>query len=231
LVIINEFMKSKIIITLLLASLVLFGCTILPVDRLSDNATVNDNLPKLSITKQIVGALKAGATIKEIDWPDLALLAEINPGQINKYFRLGDILFALVQKNSMNVVLNLPANFTPTFAGVLAAQPGDTGWSKLIELKDAQVTDKNNPYYLTVDNKRLLLTVVDQNGAGSGEGLEKVFVLAETGDWKLLSCYYFGASYSDAATDGDYFAFSAKFSEQTPQSLAACGNVKLIAVK
>jgi hypothetical protein len=99
-----------------------------------------------------------------------------------------------------------------------------------LEIKDSVTTDKNNPYYLVTDGNNLLLTVVDQNGAGSGEGIMKVFALTQTENWELKSCYYFGGHYSDPSTDGDYFASSADFSKQTPQSIEPCNNVQLIPV-
>lgn len=220
-------MKSKILITFVLATLFLAGCSLLP-PKESVKQSENNNEQKLSFAAQINQSLKNNTTIKEIDNPNLTLPTDINAGQIKKYFEIDNILFALVLRNSMNVVLSLPADFTPTFAGILVAEQGDTQWTKLTEIKDVKETDKNNPYYLMADNQKLLLTIVDQNGAGSGEGIMKVFALSETDNWKLESCYYFGGSYNDPTTDGDYFAFSTKFSKQTTQPIESCNNVQLI---
>ncbi len=126
------------------------------------------------------------------------------------------------------MVLSLPSDFTPSFVGVLVSEQDDDQWTKLVEIKDEEATDKNNPYYLTVANEQLLLTIVDQNGAGSGEGIMKVFALSETSEWNLWGCYYFGGGYSGPSTDGDYFAFSIKFSEQTSQPVGSCSNIQLI---
>ncbi|MDD4902309.1 MAG: hypothetical protein PHE24_04175 [Patescibacteria group bacterium] len=212
-------MKSKILIILALFSLALSGCSLFP-----------PNEQKSSISAQINQALNAGAAIKEIANPNLKIPADINAGQIAKYFQIGNVLFALVLRNSMNVVLSTPSGFTPSFAGILIAKQGDKQWIKLTEIKDSKVTDKNNPYYLLVDNKKLLLTVVDQNGAGSGEGMMKVFAWSAANDWQLAGCYYFGSSFSDQSTDGDYFAWSTKFSEQEARPIEACDNVRLISV-
>lgn len=219
-------MKSKILITLALASLFLAGCSTLP-PKEPNKQMDNKEGQKLSFTTQISQLLKKGTAVKEINNPNLTLPSDIKAGQINKYFKIDNILFALVLRNSMNVVLSLPTDFISTFAGVLVAKQGDTQWTKLIEIKDAKATDKNNPYYLIVDNQKLLLTIVDQNGAGSGEGIMKVFALSETNDWKLERCYYFGGSYNDPTTDGDYFAFSIKFSKQTTRPIKTCNNVQL----
>lgn len=194
----------------------------------TNEQTNNANEQNISFTAQITQLLKKGTAVQEISNLNLILPSDINTGQIEKYFKMDNILFALVLRNSMNVVLTLPSSFTPMFSGVLVAKQGNTQWSKLIEIKDTKATDKNNPYYLMVDKQKLLLTVVDQNGAGSGEGIEKVFALSETNNWTLENCYYFGGSYSDPATDGDYFAFSTKFSSQTSQPIESCNNVVMI---
>jgi hypothetical protein len=156
--------------------------------------------------------------------------SDINEAQVEKYFQMDDLFFALVLRRSMNVPLfSLPDDFTPTYAGVLVAQQGQVEWTRWVEIRDSVATDKNNPYYLITDNQRLLLTVVDQNGAGSGEGEMKVFALTETNDWVLEGCYYFSSFYSsDPETDRDYFASSVAFSRQTKQPLDRCTKVHLI---
>jgi len=223
-------MKSKIALAVILASVLLAGCTVVPTKN-TNVPTGNVNGQTTSFTAQIVQLLNNGASIQEIGNPNLTLPSDINSNQIEKYFRLDAIMFALVMRNSMNVVLSLPAGFTPTYSGVLVAPQGSAHWTKLLEIKDAVATDKNNPYYLAVDNKKLLLTVVDQNGSGSGEGIEKVFTLSAANNWTLDSCYYFGGSYSDPSTDGDYYAFSAKFASQTPKPIASCSDVQLVSLE
>lgn len=223
----QHLMKSKILISMIFASVFFVACS----TPAPSEAVKNPNEQKSSSTTQMSQSLKDGSTISEIDNPKLTLPADINDGQIKKYFKVDNDLYALVLRNSGNVVLTLPKDFVPSFAGVLTAKQGETKWTKLAEIKDEKTTDKNNPYYLIIDNKKLLLTVVDQNGAGSGEGKMKVFAFTETRNWKMEGCYYFGARYSDASTDGDYFAFSAKFSEQEAQAIESCENVQLISAE
>ncbi|OGJ52357.1 hypothetical protein A2335_02565 [Candidatus Peregrinibacteria bacterium RIFOXYB2_FULL_32_7] len=213
--------------TMILATVFLAGCSMLSLKEPTKQIE-NNNEQKLSFTAQINQSLNNSLTIEEIDNPNLTLPSDINTGQIKKYFKIDNILFALVLRNSMNVVLSLPTDFTPTFTGVLVAGQGNPQWTKLIEIKDTEETNKNNPYYLMVDNQKLLLTIVDQNGAGSGEGIMKVFALQETSNWKLESCYYFGGNYNDPSTDSDYFAFSTKFSKHTSQPIESCNNVQLV---
>jgi hypothetical protein len=225
-------MKSKILITIVFFSLVLSGCsTVSPKEP--EKQTDIKKEQKTSFATQINQSLKNNFTITETDNPNLTLPSDINAGQIKKYFKMDNILFALVLTQ---MPLPLPSDFTPSFAGVLVAKQGDTQWTKLLEIKDSGTTDatnslsfNNNPYYLMVDNKQLLLTVVDQNGAGSGEGIMKVFALSETNEWTLDGCYYFGLNFNDPEIDGDYYAFSTKFSKQTTEPKATCVNdVQLI---
>lgn len=182
---------------------------------------------KLSFTARIRQSLMNGFTIEEINNPNLAFPSDVNVGQIEKYFKLDNVLFALVLRNSSNVFLP-GAFFHPSFVGVLAADQGDTQWSKLVKIKGTGQRH-DNPYYLMVNNRELLLTIVDEKGGGSGEGLMKVFALSETGNWMLAGCCDFGASYSSAK--GDYFAFSTKFSEQTLEPIEKCKYVQLFPIE
>lgn len=174
-------MKNKILIIFVLASLSLAGCSMLP-PKESAKQSENKNKQKLLFTSQINQLLKKDAAIQEIGNPNLTLPQDVSAGQIKKYFKMDNILYALVLRNSINVVLSLPDGFIPTFAGVLVAKQGDVQWTKLLEIKDVEAVNKNNPYYLMVDNQRLLLTIVDQNGTGSGEGIMKVFALSEANE-------------------------------------------------
>jgi hypothetical protein len=148
---------------------------------------------KIPFAMQINKLFADGAYLSEIDNPNLQLPSDINAGQIEKYFKIGDVFIALVLRNSMNVVLSLPKGFIPSFAGILAAREDDTKWNKWVEIKDEKPTDKNNPYRFDAPNGKLLLTVIDQNGAGSGEGIMKVFSLDDTGNWNLDDCSYYTA--------------------------------------
>ncbi len=203
-------MKKIFPISIILSSILLAGCP---------RANIN--------TFQIINTLKSGASIQEISAPatTLPLPPDIDQDQIEKYFKLGDILFALALRPSMNApMMTLPKGFIPSFSGVLIAGKNYKQWTKLLEIKDKTPGDssKNNPYFLWESGDQLFLSVVDQNGAGSGEGAMKIFTINETGAWELADCYYFGGSYSDPALDGDYFAFSSKLSKQEKLPIANC---------
>ena len=92
----------------------------------------------------------------------------------------------------------------------------------------ATATDKNNPYYLWAQDGQLYLSIVDQEGAGSGEGNMKLVRLSATGKWDVVDCYYFGASYGDPQRDGDYFGFSQHLDRQEKESPSLCQNLDIV---
>lgn len=177
-----------------------------------------------SYTTQIIVALKKGVEVNKTINPSLILPPGVDAAQILNYFQLGDLYFALVMQPSANVVLKTPKDFSVNFTGILVSKKGETSWSKLTEIKDIKPDDKNNPYYLWTDSKQLLLSIVDQNGAGSGEGVMKLFAFPYSGGWKLTECFYFGGSYN-GNSEGDYFAYSSKLTKQTPKPVAECNKV------
>lgn len=89
--------------------------------------------------------------------------------------------------------------------------------SGLIRIKEFGI-DKNNPYFLRIKEGKIMLSVVDQNGAGSGEGILKPFELGENGEWNLKGCYYFTGD----ALGRDYFGSTA-FPEKFPsEPISSC---------
>jgi hypothetical protein len=210
-------------------------CKDLAFDEVRDTALIQKILSSFQITNAQQGffeeriniLLSQGVFVNEITDPKFALPVGVDAGQVKKYFQIGDVYFALVMQNSLNVVLSLPEKFEPSFVGVLVARQGGTQWMGFWKMKDLIVESKNNPYYLFVDQKKLQLTVVDQNGAGSGEGIMNLFVFSDKNDWKSEGCYYFGANYTDESADGDYFAYSTKISKQIIQPVASCKSIQI----
>lgn len=198
--------------------LILTGCIVAP----APGATPTGATDK-GITQRIVQHLQAGETLNEIAAIDRPLPEHVAQEQLQRYFRLGDLIFALALRPSMNVPLTFPKNFTPTFAGLLISAQG-AAWQPYLQLKDRDATAKNNPYYLWLEDDALYLTVVDQLGAGSGEGNLKLLRLATDGVWTVAGCYYFGF-YSGTTPDGDYFAASRQLDRQQPQAAALCDNL------
>jgi hypothetical protein len=163
--------------------------------------------------------------VVEISNPGL-VFRSVDEGQVVKYFQMNDLIFALAMTESTNVDLSLPSGFNPTFVGVLVAEENNSEWVELATV-EGDSGDKNNPYYLFVSNGKLMLTVVDQNGAGSGEGVMNVFALSSSGNWDSQGCYYFGSNYNGPSADGDYYAYSAKLSNQSSQPMSSCSGVEV----
>ncbi len=158
--------------------------------------------------------------------PSLELPSDINSGQIEQYFQFNGIKYALVMRSSMNIVLTLPRDFTPTFSGVLKAGSADTKWTKMLEIKDVAATDKNNPYYLWIEKDVLKLSVVDQNGAGSGEGRMKVYDLISDNNWRLTGCYYYPSD-DNAPTEDNYFSYTKSLGSFKKFPITECQNVRI----
>jgi hypothetical protein len=179
-----------------------------------------------TLTNQVYQHIKAGTPIVEIADPQLPLPGDIYPGQIEKYFQVGEINVGLVLRTSSNFMLDLAEGQLPTFSGLLVSAEG-APWRKYLEIRDLQPTDKNNPYYLWAHEGELYLSIVDQNGAGSGEGIMKLVRLSSTGSWEIVGCYYFGGSYVGPGQDSDYFAFSQYLDRHRKEPRELCQNVEI----
>lgn len=165
----------------------------------------------------------------EIGNPNVKLPNFVHPAQIEKYFELGNIKFALVRQSSMNFFVEAPRDFTIAFTGVLVTRDNQK-WYKLLEIRDVGESAyiRNNPYYMWSNDGLLYFTVVDMTGAGSGEGIMKLFESNNGVKWNLSGCYYFGFNYKDSKTSGDYFEYSKYLDEQEERPLSECTNVQLI---
>ena len=63
--------------------------------------------------------------------PSYELPAGIHDAQIDKYYIIDDVFFALVRKPSMNVPMNLPEGFKANFSGLIAADTTNKEWKKV----------------------------------------------------------------------------------------------------
>lgn len=173
----------------------------------------------LGVLPKIKAALSTFEDIKEIDEITFELPSNIHKNQLNKFFQLGDVYFALVMIPSMNIQPELPKDFAPTFSGVLAASKGDMKWLRFLRIEGINERSMtNNPYYFWNKGAKMYLTVVDASGAGSGEGDMKVISSEDGFKWKLADCYYFQSyEWSD-----DYFAATRNFEKQKKEPLSRC---------
>ena len=153
------------------------------------------------IIAKIKQELTSGEDLVPTKKPSFTLPTDIHEAQIDNYYLLGDVFVALVRRSSMNVYFlqDLPAGFDASFAGMIAADNNTRKWEKILTIRDSNATDKNNPYAIWTDGgyktpqRYLFLTVVDQNGAGSGEGIMKLLTSTDAKTWIQEQCYYFDA--------------------------------------
>ncbi len=121
----------------------------------------------------------------------------VHPAQIIK--KVGQ--FALVARPSVNVSLpDLPTDFEARFSGVLIWNEESRNWKPFLSVEDTEsgMYKTNNPvdyWQEGPDGTETVphLLVVDTAGAGSGEGIGKVFVAEdiELEHWKLTDCFYY----------------------------------------
>jgi hypothetical protein len=206
---------------LLLAFIILPGCgskqLTLQQPITNTNGVTNAPINKVVEPQSISG---------EIANPGLTLPTDINPAQVQKYFMFDGIYYALVMQSSMNIPLETKPDFKLQFIGVLKASKGESAWSKFIEIKDKNDTDKNNPYYLWQENNQLFLSVVDQNGAGSGEGIMKLIKIADN-QANIIGCYYF----PNPEPSETYFSNTRKYQQFDSQPIADCNNLLISLLK
>ncbi|MCX6739775.1 MAG: hypothetical protein NTZ49_00925 [Candidatus Parcubacteria bacterium] len=209
-------MSRYFVLFSLLALIFLSACGLKPNDRIIIAPNTNDNVAN-------VIPAPVEPVLREIDNPNFTLPEDINAGQIQKFFRLNEDYYALVMRSSMNVLLNVPADFKPQFVGLLKVEAGNTSWSKYLEIVDKIASAKNNPYHLWLDDGQLYLSIVDQNGAGSGEGVMKVFKLKGE-KFISLGCYYYPGSESSLY----YFSNTQNIEKFTVQKSDSCNNLDII---
>jgi hypothetical protein len=160
-------------------------------------------LSNRAIISKIRDEIARGAKLVEVEKPAFALPYYVHEKQILKYFQLGEVYFALALRGSMNIYLRgLPRSFPVSFVGLLVASADDPTWRVFLEIQDQYIPGRNNPYYLWTEGHELFLAIVDDLGAGSGEGHAKVFSTLSGNDWVIVDCLYFTCSGPD-----DCFAF------------------------
>ncbi|QQR84026.1 hypothetical protein IPJ72_02415 [Candidatus Peregrinibacteria bacterium] len=185
------------------------------------------------IMTQIEGLLAIGNGLIPTENPNFSLPSDIHEAQVDGYSKLGDIYMALVRRPSMNVQIEgLPTEFNADFSGIIAANPSKGAWEKVVTISDVDPTDKNNPYALWTNQHYLFMTVVDQHGAGSGEGIMKVVASNDAKEWTKEACYYFGTNYNEPKESGNYFKYSMTGLSEGGQGLQKhsgkdCDNIQL----
>ena len=164
--------------------------------------------------------------VKENNLPD-----GIYNAQIKKTY-VFDKYYALVLQPSVNVYLSeLPKSSQISFTGVLARENENQEWQKVWEVKDTISDRSNNPYHMWQEGKNLILAVVNQNGAGSGEGYMTLVRLHDEEEPEFVSCYYFGGNYNSPLIDGDYYEFTEKLDQHEIREMEECDGLMVVRVK
>lgn len=111
-----------------------------------------------------------------------------NQDQIKKVVTGTAFDYGLVQRPGMNI----PVYNGTDYAGVVRKALGTTDWDEYLRVGSIPDSAKNNPYNLWPEEGGLYLLLVDQNGAGSGEGIAKlVRIDEEAATFETVKCFYF----------------------------------------
>ncbi len=175
------------------------------------NDPVTEVSKKDRIVSHISDAFGEGNELEEIASAEFDLPEDIDESQLNIFFRIGDVYLALTVEPSINIYLeNFPNGMQAQFKGVLAAVDGDSEWTKFLTITDTG-TAKNNPYYMWNVGDTIMVSIVDDTGAGSGEGSMKIAEFADYGNSFISGdiCYYYSAPgidgyYSDATLANEF---------------------------
>lgn len=163
-------MNKEKIFTLILSSFLLIGCTS-NIDVEEENLTLSMIDGGLKLDLFVEDGLKLESSSFEAVKSDLKEqgVENLHPEQITGYFSLGDLSFAFVSQ---------PNSWTPLLEVREWEKEGNTAWSGVLvkqikgpwEILFVIPEEDFNPLALRLRDQDLLLDVVDDSGAGSGEG-------------------------------------------------------------
>lgn len=131
--------------------------------------------------------LRQGQSLAEITQPPVLKLPKpLIREQLTHYFWLGNMYFALAERDTFNQ----PKSHGAKQAALLYARSGDQSWQYFFSVEDTN-DDENNPLYFWNEGSALQLLITDIQGAGSGEGTAKWLTSADGGkSWKIAKCFY-----------------------------------------
>ncbi len=136
---------------------------------------------------------------------------EIHPEQAQpgSVWQLGDILFFLAKQQSSNVHFEALNYGEADFFGVLVSVDDGSSWQVFYRLRNPDIVDGAqrlvNVVGLSVSKHHLFLDVIDDNGAGSGEGHLSRFRTHNGGKrWVRTACTYFMPDYYNAENFDEY---------------------------
>ena len=116
----------------------------------------------------------------------------VDPEQVRMGKIYGNREYLLYLRNSMNIPLENNKDYMES--GVLERDGTiKKKCRKILSIFDHPgVVAKNNPYEIVAKGGNIYVLVVDQLGAGRGEGTAKIVKSEDGGqEWKLMSCFYY----------------------------------------
>lgn len=145
---------------------------------------IGNDLSKVQIEPKRPDTIESEGAIDET--PLFEIPEGIYPNQLQKYYLIDGTYYAVYQKAN----LNYPIVNSTSRSGILYAVEGDSKWKILFEIKEL-ARSKNNPVNFWKENGTLFVIIVDADGAGSGEGIAKLFESSDKGkSWKIKKCFY-----------------------------------------
>jgi hypothetical protein len=142
-----------------------------------------------SILLILVVVVVIGSAVKNPDIAPLKSPESKTEQAFSQPFKLGKYSNCLIYRRTS---LNNPADSTTLPDRSQIRCPGNGQDEIMVEILDKEgfLESKNAIYKAWYENSEYKLLLVDQNGAGSGEGIGKVLLL-KTGSAKLLNCFYY----------------------------------------
>lgn len=140
------------------------------------------------------------ASIK--DMPNIpGLPSDIYRTQVGKEVSIGNTKYLFILQGNSNYNIPIPDGENEKWAGILSSNGNGKTWKKFFTIKDPTVTEdgrtvtwRHNPLSITSVNGNIVIDLVDERGAGSGEGnLTRLSSINGT-EWTKIGCFYYPGS-------------------------------------
>ncbi len=156
-------------------------------------------------------ALDEGAQIKELRAYQIKNLPEdIYEAQIYRTFEVNkEILLATVYQQNLSSPVVIAGDPTINWKGILISTDSGKSWKKWYQTKDVFDSDgqpsRYNPNYIFNDGNILYIDMLNDAGAGSGEGnLQRLSSKDGGFNWRQEKCFYYTPEAFFTVEDGNY---------------------------
>lgn len=132
----------------------------------------------------------------------------IEPKYIDNFYEYDGRYFAVYFQSN----INFPIEKDNGGSGILVANMADISWGKFIDIVDTNQAD-NNPILFWRESGVFYALIVDDRGAGSGDGIAKLVEINESGrEFTTLKCFYYSQE--------DFLTIVSKYNEDLPLGAA-----------